>query len=94
VRDNNTVYLVVLFGRTIKIVFNSLEELPDRCVTRFILAGVDCLRSGSHAAWSQIKVHVHNSARMTQEQQSPASGALLGELIRIIQHEKRQEETL
>jgi hypothetical protein len=36
--------LVLLFGRTIKIVFNSLEELPDRCVTHFILAGVECLR--------------------------------------------------
>jgi predicted FMN-binding regulatory protein PaiB len=40
--------------------------------------------------WPQIKVHVHNSARMTQEQQSPASRALLGKLIKVI----RQEDTL
>jgi hypothetical protein len=35
---------------------------------------------GSHAAWPQIKMQEHKTARMAKEQQSSASGALLGEL--------------
>jgi hypothetical protein len=34
----------------------------------------------SHAAWPQIKMQEHKTARMAQEQQSSVSGALLGEL--------------
>jgi len=34
----------------------------------------------SRAAWSQIKVQGHKTARMAQQQQSFASGALLGQL--------------
>jgi len=37
----------------------------------------------SHAAWPQIKMQEHKTARMTQEQQSSASGALLDELFSV-----------
>jgi hypothetical protein len=55
----------------------ALAENPYASST---FAFLNLRRGVSHAAWPQIKMQEHKTARMTQEQQSLASGALLGQL--------------
>src|SRR3979411_797202 len=52
----------------------SLTLCTVQCGTLIVTSWV------SHAAWPQIKKRKHKTARMTQEQQSSANGALLGRL--------------
>src|SRR3982074_3063306 len=52
----------------------SLTLYAVQCVKLIVTSWV------SHAAWPQIKVREHKTARMAQEQQSSANGALVGRL--------------